>query len=353
MTKKVESTTLKITLRTILIAIALVIVIGGIGGIAAMQLFTPTLPPLTSDGKQQFITTVQEVTVSPNTQSASLVEKLQRSVVLLVNAEGSEITPLGTGAVITNDGLIVSTLRPPNGGVRAMDSSGRILPINTVGTDELYDLTYYQLNEGVVPPFELASQNAPVSSELLALSISPSSISARAQSWQLVEYATPEASLPDGIMRVGIFDRPLSSSFEGAILINEEGKLTGLVSDPGNSRGLAVDAVRSSITRIAANKREENPFEKWGVSMQYGFVFNTEKQEHVFAVTVRDVVPGSPAAIAGIRRGDTLTNIQSNELTWNTDITSLLEASDTLSLTVQRGANTEEVTLNTPAPTDT
>src|SRR5690606_3785247 len=150
--------------------------------------------------------------------------------------------------------------------------------------------------------------------------------SPRVQSWQLVEYATPESTLADGIMRVGIFDRPLSSSYESAILIDESGKLAGLVLDPSNSRGVAIDAIRSSITRIAANRREANPFADWGISLRYDFTFDTERQERIFTATVDNVVAGSPAAIAGLRRADRVVAISSNDITWNTDITSLLES---------------------------
>lgn len=352
MNKKPQSTTLKVSLRTIVLAVGLVIVLGGIGGIIASQLFTPALPPLTQDGEKQFVTTVQEVTVSPNTQSAALVERLQRSVVQLVQIQGGELQPYGTGAVVTNDGLVISTVEQPAVQLHALDSSGRVLPINTVGTDEVYGLTYYKLSEGAVPPFELASQNAPVSSQLLALSLSQTSVSTRAQFWQLIEYITPETARPEGIMRLGIFDRPLPSSYESAILIDESGKLTGLVLDPGNSRALAVDAVRSSITRIAANKREVNPYEAWGVSLQYSFRFDSEKQERVFTATISDIDPGSPAAIAGLRRGDRIMTIASNDVTWNTDVTSLLETTNALPLTVQRGVATEEVILNPSADTN-
>lgn len=336
------------SLRTLIIVAALVVLLGGAGGVIGSRLATPTLPPLTGD-KQQFVTTVQEVSISPSTQSSALTERLKRSVVLLVDAD-TPTRAVGSGVVITNDGLIVTSSSIPASAIDALDSDGNIIQTSTVGTDVLYGLTYLRLDEGVIPPFELSNDNPAVATQLLALSLSTEAVSAQAQVRQLTEYITPDPSVPDGIMRHGVLDQALAQSFIGAALVNDEGKLSGLVSNTTEGHVLVVDAIRSSLARITAGQREANVFEDWGMRLSYEFVFNTEQTKRSFAVIVTDVLPTSPAATAGIRRGDRITKVQNTDVSWQTDLASLFSSTAGISVTITRGQLTETITLNPASP---
>ncbi|MDP3789054.1 MAG: hypothetical protein Q8R48_01475, partial [Candidatus Omnitrophota bacterium] len=74
----------------------LILVVGALGGIGGTMLLSRPLPPLNPD-REQLITTVEEVTISPNMAASTLVERYERSVMLIVDGVGSS----AIGTVVT------------------------------------------------------------------------------------------------------------------------------------------------------------------------------------------------------------------------------------------------------------
>src|SRR5687767_7683366 len=124
----------RLSIRWIALALAATVVLGMTGGLLADQLFRPSLPPLTPEGDQLF-TTVQEVTISPNTATAEMIERVNRSVLLIARGTDASTAPTATGVVVTNDGVIVTASDLAAGTHNAFDQEGRIIPVETMGRD--------------------------------------------------------------------------------------------------------------------------------------------------------------------------------------------------------------------------
>jgi len=67
-------------------------------------------------------------------------------------------------------------------------------------------------------------------------------------------------------------------------------------------------------------------------------------------VLVAGVVPNSPAAVAGMRRGDVVTQIDGQSLTTADQLQNLVDKSklgQPLRVTVRRGSNTQQISVRT------
>ncbi|MEA2342443.1 MAG: hypothetical protein QOF63_612 [Thermoanaerobaculia bacterium] len=105
---------------------------------------------------------------------------------------------------------------------------------------------------------------------------------------------------------------------------------------------------------IAATPR---PSPGW---LALGYTYNSSGPAHapVIWLFVRDVLPGGPAARAGVRPHDVITAINGHRITFKNDIESLnffasMHAGDRVTLGIRRGAQTLAITVvATQAPPD-
>ena len=76
---------LRISFGWLILGVMVIIFLGMLGGVIASQLWIVRQPPLIPE-QHQLVSTVQEVTISPNQAAASIVDKTHRSVVALASA---------------------------------------------------------------------------------------------------------------------------------------------------------------------------------------------------------------------------------------------------------------------------
>jgi S1-C subfamily serine protease len=338
--------TVRLSLSSLLFGFLLIFAISIIGGIVGARLVSPPLPPLTDDANQ-LITTVQEVTISPSMAITQLVTNHQRSVMLLAEVSGSDAEAVGTGIVITNDGVIVST-RNVRGGAVVFDTHGNRLPITRIGTDELHGLTYYRLEDSVIPPFELSTNNPSVGALLVALSRSAETTSPKAVSWQLEEYVIPTPPASMGWQQIARFAPSPDPTLAGSPLVTDEGKLAAIIVDPAQGTAIPVSIIRSSLDRLTNDTLNVNPFEQWGLSLTYQFRDTDDQTKREFTARVASITPASPAAAIDLRAGDSIKAINDTELEWTSPIAKLLKEED-IELTIMRGGQSRTVVLSSPS----
>lgn len=326
------------------LGIIVVLLIGMAGGFIADQFFGNPLPPLTGEGNQ-FVTTVQEVTISPNQATAGIVERSNKSVFLLARSVDSE--PVATGFAITNDGMVVSTADINSQELIAIDSDGRALPITRVGQDEIYGLTYYRLASNVVVPLDLRQGDAPVGIQLIAMGRNRITLQPRILHFLIAEYAPP-SSAPAAVQRIVRAAIASADILPGSPLIDEEGKVAAITQAAGTA--YPVSYLQTSLARATNNQREVNPFESLGIATAFSFKPATLENAAAFQVTITAVTPDSPAQIAGLRRGDSITAVKETPVTWEQPIAAQLAAAFPLTLTVLRNQEQLTVTLNERPP---
>lgn len=339
---------IRLSVGWIITAVLIIVLCGFAGGFLAQQFFRAPLPPLTNE-TDRLITTVQEVTISPNTSTADNVSRANRSVFLL--SRSAATAPVASGFVVTNDGVIVSTVDITGPSPIAFDQEGRSLALARIGRDELYGLTYYRLPNNVVVPLDVRQSDPPVGYELLALSRNDATYLPRTMTFRVGEYQLP-TNLALGVVRVMRGDITTSESMQGSALIDDEGKVAGILQS-GTGIAYPVSHIQASLNRFTSNQREVDTFATVGLTIANTFQVIAPEQTVAFHPQVLAVTPTSPADIAGIQRGDIITAINDEPITWERPFAAQLAVALPFTVTINRKGQLQTVTLPTvsvPSP---
>lgn len=336
-----SSQTVRLSLRWLFLLALLMLGLGVVGGIVGSQLVGPR-GALTPENPDQIISTIQQVTVSPNKNRVQMLENVRRSIVLIRQTVGATTSDVGTGIVVTNDGLIATTATVRGDQVVAADDQGNVIPLSSLGSDPLYGITYLKLPSGVAVPVELSALTDVVGSDLLAVSRDTQTLSVTTYPFHSQAYELPgEDDVFPGRQRVLVGTAVSSEILPSAPVIDEEGKLTGILLDAEDGISLSAQDITLSLDRIAANKREVNPFVALGLDVRYDFIDIPPSGEraaapHQFVAVVTAVTPRSSAAQAGIKSGDVITMVGTTRITWQTSVAEALGHSLPLPLTTLR-----------------
>lgn len=137
------------------------------------------------------------------------------------------------------------------------------------------------------------------------------------------------------------FEAPTGSSAAGGALIDDEGKLVGMVTSARSEHGgrplaVPIGAVRVSVEQILAEGKAEHPW--LGVAA---------RNEHgVEGAVVISVAPDSPAAIGGLEPGDVVTvvgGVPTVDADGLVAAVRALDPGDRVAITVLRGSEQHEV----------
>ncbi|MBI3255482.1 MAG: serine protease, partial [Candidatus Andersenbacteria bacterium] len=347
MTKN-QSQTIRLSLRWLLLAALFVLGLGLIGGIVGAQLVGPRLP-VTTDSPDQIVSTVEQVTVSPNKNRSQVLEQGKRSIVLIGQVKGDGISYTGTGVIVTNDGLIATTALVSGEQIVAVDEAGKTFPLAPQGSDPLYGLTYLRLPSPVAVPIELSGVTDMTGNDLLAVSRVPQTQALETHLFHAESYRLPpENNNFPGWQRLLKGTLPVADILESAPVLDEEGKLAGLLFSPQAGFVLPASEIKISLDRLAAGKREFNPFAQAGFDIAYRFSEATAQQPGQFTAVVTSVTPRSAAAIAGIKAGDTISKVGDTSLAWQTPLVSQMGQGLPLTLTLTRQGAERVTTLETP-----
>lgn len=342
--------TLRLSLRAVVLGVALLFGIGILGGFVGQQLIAPPVTPLSS-GTDRIVSTVQEVTISPNTAAAQVVSNIGRSVVVLATISGTQVQPQATATVITNDGLLVTTAALPDVSLVALDDTGAPIALDRVGVDALYGISYWRMPKSVVAPLDVRRDPLSVGTELLGVSRSEGSRQLKVIDFRVQEFSLPRAGEATGWQRLILGSGEVATLMPGAPLVDEEGRLAGLVLD-AEGRAVGVDVLDMSLRRLGARTREFDPLDKLGLNIAYSFgPAADDATKVVFTPTIVAVAPGSPAASALLQRGDRIVTIGETTITWETNVAEQLSAPLPLKLTLRRGEEVVSAMIQaTPTP---
>ena len=329
-----DSSTIRISFRWLVIAAILFFALGMLGGLVGQQLWQPPIPITVTDG-DRVVTPIQEVTISPNTAAENTVRESSRSVLALVRANDDTDTPIAHGFVITSDGLVVSVVDSGGAQLAAIDEVGQRLTLNEVGSDALFGLAYFRLPDTVVVPLDVSQDNPTAGQSHLLISRAAETSTTIVESLAVRGLSLPQPTDPGGWQQVIVGSDPVAA-LPGAPLINDSGRVSGVLLSGSQGRVLPISHLQQSINRILGGQREFDPLEEYGLSVQLGFNRLTDDTSPVFSATVTTVRPASSAATTGLTRGDIITAVNDEPLAWERSfVQDLAEQAQTL--TVLRG----------------
>lgn len=285
------------------------------------------------------------------------------SIQVMTSEGGGE----GSGSIFTSDGMIVTNNHVVAGGdkgkITVRLNDGRTLPAKIVAADPQTDIAVIKAEGATdLQPIELGNSDAlnvgesviAIGSPLgLASTVTTGIVSAKNRPVQATGENGGEASLIDGIQT----DAAINPGNSGGVLVNMEGKLVGIPSviaslgsgqGQSGSIGLGFAIPVNQAQRIAQDLIEKGKTEH----PMIGAKVNT--QSDLFGAEIADVNEGSPAADAGLEKGDVVTKVDDRPVESGVGLIAAIRShnvGDKVTLSVTNGdgkdEHTVEVTLGT------
>lgn len=269
---------------------------------------------------------------------------------------GQRITPgLGSGFIVRNDGVILTNAHVIAGSTRVSVAlrDGTTYPADVVGVDEANDLALLKIDARSLPTAPLGNSDGLLIGEWVIaignpygflLGNSEPSVTAGVISGtgrNLVGQGEGGGVYVDMIQT----DAAINPGNSGGPLINASGEVIGvnssIYSPSGGSVGLGFAIPVNRARRVADDLIAHGAVRRPWVGIKLQLPDTRSPREALTAgVVVRSVVPGSPAARAGLRPGDVIASAGGqalrNPFDWEAELLDF-RVGEEVTLTVRRG----------------
>ena len=225
----------------------------------------------------------------------------------------SDNTNLGSGVIISQDGYIVtnSHVISKADNIIVMLNDGRKATAKVIGSDVESDLAVIKVDLTGLKPLGFREQSTQVGDVVLAIG-NPFGVGQTVT--QGIISATGRTGL--GINTVEDFiqtDAAINPGNSGGALVDAYGQLVGIntaiFSRSGGSMGIGF-AIPTEIVKLVMNGiiKDGKVRRGWlGIELQSSMKDPTKLSDDTQGVEVMNVIPGGPAAKAGLQRGDIIT----------------------------------------------
>ena len=225
----------------------------------------------------------------------------------------SDNTNLGSGVIISQDGYIVtnSHVISKADNIIVMLNDGRKATAKVIGNDVESDLAVIKVDLTGLKPLGFREQSTQVGDVVLAIG-NPFGVGQTVT--QGIISATGRTGL--GINTVEDFiqtDAAINPGNSGGALVDAYGQLVGIntaiFSRSGGSMGIGF-AIPTEIVKLVMNGiiKDGKVRRGWlGIELQSSMKDPTKLSDDTQGVEVMNVIPGGPAAKAGLQRGDIIT----------------------------------------------
>jgi putative serine protease PepD len=299
--------------RSLLRRAAGMVLVAAVAAVAAVA--TVTLLAR-GEGTEKSRATVKPLAAAPGRASSTRIneiyDRVSDSVVsVLVRSGGSGGS--GTGFVIDTDGTIVTNAHVAQGASTVQvqfDDNGSPIPARVVGSDSSSDLAVLKVDPRQAPKLvalPLAdSDQVEVGDAAIAIGF-PLGLDKTATAG-IVSGLGREIKAPNGftIDEVIQTDAPINPGNSGGPLLDDRGRVIGVnsqIATAGSSGNVGIgfavpsNTVREVVPRLERGETIQRPY--LGVS--------TTQPDSATGAAIAEVVPGGPAARAGLQPGSSLT----------------------------------------------
>jgi S1-C subfamily serine protease len=287
--------------------------------------------------------------VSADEQSALALDAYSRTVIAVAEALSASIANLqvrrrtrrgqatgaGSGVAISADGFVVTSAHVVEGsghGVAAF-SDGRETPVSVIGSDPLSDLAVLRADGGDLSPAILGDAADLRAGQLVvaignpngfASSVTAGVVSGLGRSLPVGARGGPRRVVENVIQT----DAALNPGNSGGALVDGAGRVVGInTALAGIGLGLAVpinDATRVIISTLIRDGRVRRAHLGVAVSPRPLPPRTAQRLGCRGAVQITQVIEQSPAAAAGLRRGDLLLELDGEAVTDASDLQRLM-----------------------------
>lgn len=271
----------------------------------------------------------------------------------------------GSGFIVDSNGMILTNAHVVRGAdkVTVTLRDGRQFQGEVKGVDEPSDLAVVKINGNNLPVAKLGnSAEVQVGDWAIAVG-NPLGLDNTVTLGIVSTLNRPssQVGIPDKRIEFIQTDAAINPGNSGGPLLNEKGEVIGIntaIRADGQGIGFAIpiDTAKAIKDNLARGERVPHPF--IGIRMitltpELAREFNSDPNSMVMipeieGVLVVQVIPDSPAASAGLRRGDVVTKIDGKSITQADQLQKIVEKAQIgkpLRLEVRRGNATEQISV--------
>jgi serine protease Do len=293
---------------------------------SAQQAQTAPSASVAESRRTAITSAVASVAPAVVTVQTTMVERVTPDLISQMFGErpGTRVTPgLGTGFVVRADGVIVTNAHVIAGAdsISVMLRDGKIYPAKRLGADETNDVAVLKIDADDLPVVKIGNSSSLLVGEWsiaignpygFLLGNSEPSVTAGVISGvgrNLVERGEGPQQYYDMIQT----DAAINPGNSGGPLANADGEVIGvnssIYSTSGGSVGLGFAIPINRVMRIVDDLLTHGSVRRPWVGVQFQERSRNPRDLLSAGAVVAQVVPESPAAAAGIRPGDVITEV--------------------------------------------
>jgi putative serine protease PepD len=331
------------------VAVACTVVAGLLGGVTGAVLTDDDGAPRPAAPSTIAAPTGSAGTASPNSATSSIqgiVAKVQPAVVTIRTGSGGR-GGTGTGVVLTPEGEVLTNAHVVDGSsnVRVLlAGESQTRQARVLGADDSEDLALLKV-EGVsgLRTAELGrSADVQVGEDVVAIGNALGLGGTPTVTRGIVSGLNRSVSSINGLLQT---DAAINPGNSGGPLVNAAGQVIGINTASAGARGggaenigfaIPVDQARRAVDRL--RKGEKAP------PTGYLGVATSEADDGSAGAEVREVVPGSPAASAGLREGDVITAVGGEPVATSGEMAAAVRErrpGEQVDITYRRGSETK------------
>lgn len=297
--------------RAAVAALCGVVLVGLVAGAAAGWLAARQLVKRTPTG-EAVIARVEQVTVAAEEALGLAAAEASPGTALIV---GERNRAFGIATAVTRDGVLVGAGSPPKGSLRVRFADQREVSASVVRVYPGFGL-YFLRTEGTFPPAAIAATKPPLAGTQLAMVSVAATGGPRVRLTAVEAHDVLPGSGQEQFASLGRLPRlkdPLPPSFQGAPAVAADRRLHGLVLLAADTSFLVPARVLEVLTEDYLARQEGTTVRVLsGLSVR--IAVDPQPGGASLVAHVVAVAPESPAAAAGIRRGDLITRLSGEPL---------------------------------------
>ncbi len=364
----------------IIIACALAAVIGAASGIVALlgaynfNIISGDTATITQQGGADN----SNITINVDEDAASIAEavalKCSNSVVGIRTTTSvtsffggaQEQSGEGSGVIYTADGYIITNYHVIGGAVESQnskidvfigDNKSTSYPASVIGYNISYDLAVIKIDADGLTPVTLGDSDKLSVGQYVITIGAPGGLEFMGSVTYGIVSGLDRTVSTDSELKLIQTDAAINPGNSGGALLNAKGELIGInsskiVSEEFEGMGFAIpaNAVKDKCDKIISRKSDSQAY--LGVTISKTYTAEVLAfYGYPSGAVVSSVADGSPAANAGIERGDIITEFNGTKITEYTVLNDVLydcEPNDTVSITIYRNGKEYpiEITLS-------
>ena len=271
----------------------------------------------------------------------------------------------GSGFIVDRSGILLTNAHVVSGAdkVTVTLKDGRTFEGTVKGVDETLDLAVVKINGKNLPVAPLGSSSAVHVGDWAIAVGNPLGLDNTVTLGivSTLNRSSSQIGIPDKRLDFIQTDAAINPGNSGGPLLNAQGEVIGIntaIRADAQGIGFAIPIDTAKAIQDPLARGEQIPHPYIGIRMmtltpEKAKEFNSDPNSltilaEVKGVLVVQVVPDSPAAFAGIRRGDVVTEIDGKAITTADHLQNTVEASridQPLQFTIRRGDQTQKLTV--------